>query len=220
MGDLETIASGLVLALEHEVPVVVRSAPAFVGVLSGTLAGELVRAPRAEQVLVLCGSYVPSTTNQLERLQMHRPRTLVEAELAALSSSAESEIERLALAATALFDVGPLAVLATPRVRAELSLRETESIARNLARVVKLVDPPPDVLVAKGGITSAVTLREGVGATEADVVGPVLPGVSLWRVTDAGGEPVDFVVVPGNVGDADLLTDLVALLLGEASTAR
>jgi uncharacterized protein YgbK (DUF1537 family) len=57
-----------------------------------------------------------------------------------------------------------------------------------------------------------VTLRAGLGATAADVIGPVLPGVSHWRASSDAGGDVDFFVVPGNVGDDALLTDLVDLL--------
>jgi uncharacterized protein YgbK (DUF1537 family) len=66
------------------------------------------------------------------------------------------------------------------------------------------------VIVAKGGITSAVTLRDGVGAAEAEVAGPVEPGVSRWSAHWPGGERLDYVVVPGNVGDDELLARLVA----------
>jgi uncharacterized protein YgbK (DUF1537 family) len=66
------------------------------------------------------------------------------------------------------------------------------------------------VIVAKGGITAAVTLRDGVGAAEAEVVGPVEPGVSRWSARWPGGESLDYVVVPGNVGDDELLARLVA----------
>jgi uncharacterized protein YgbK (DUF1537 family) len=165
-------------------------------------------------VLILCGSHVPSTTAQLKRLGLRRPGTLVEADLAALAASSQPELERLAAAASGLLAERGLAVVATPRQRADLSLEQSASVARNLARVVRLVNPAPDVIVAKGGITSAVTLREGVGATEAEVVGPLLPGVSLWRAAVDDDRLVDFVVVPGNVGTPDLLADLVALLNG------
>jgi uncharacterized protein YgbK (DUF1537 family) len=72
-----------------------------------------------------------------------------------------------------------------------------------------LVEPAPDVVIAKGGITSAVTLLVGFGKSEADVLGPVLPGVSRWRAS------FDYLVVPGNVGDERLLVDLVDRALGE-----
>jgi uncharacterized protein YgbK (DUF1537 family) len=63
-------------------------------------------------------------------------------------------------------------------------------------------------VVAKGGITSAVTLRAGFGVDAADVVGPVLPGVSLWHAEAREG-PLEYLVVPGNVGDDDLLVRLL-----------
>ena len=46
------------------------------------------------------------------------------------------------------------------------------------------------------------------------MVGPLLPGVSLWRAAVDDDRTVDFVVVPGNVGTPDLLADLVALMNG------
>ena len=67
-------------------------------------------------------------------------------------------------------------------------------------------------MIAKGGITSAVTLLSGFGSSEADVQGPVLPGVSHWRARRER-EPLDYLVVPGNVGDERLLVDLVDGLL-------
>jgi hypothetical protein len=45
------------------------------------------------------------------------------------------------------------------------------------------------------------------------VAGPVVAGVALWRAESRGRE-VDYLVVPGNVGDDDLLADLVSLLVG------
>jgi uncharacterized protein YgbK (DUF1537 family) len=102
------------------------------------------------------------------------------------------------------------AAVATPRTRSEQtsSLAAGERVAAGLARITNLVDPRPPVIIAKGGITSAVTLRIGLGVDVADVVGPVLPGVSLWHA-EAGGRPLDYLVVPGNVGHDDLLVRLV-----------
>ena len=97
------------------------------------------------------------------------------------------------------------------------SLGAGELIAAGLAQVVAGVRPRPSLLVAKGGITAAVTLREGVGAAEADVVGPVEPGVSLWKARWPDGSELAYLVVPGNVGDDDLLARLVAAVAGSAA---
>jgi hypothetical protein len=52
------------------------------------------------------------------------------------------------------------------------------------------------VVIAKGGVTSAVTLLVGFRESEADVQEPVLPGVSHWRAGDDGGAALDYVRSP------------------------
>ncbi len=96
-------------------------------------------------------------------------------------------------------------MVATERVRdPELAGADAQRrVASSLARVARQVDT--GVVIAKGGITSAVTAREGRGARSARVIGPVLTGVALWKLPD----DTDYLVVPGNVGGAGLLADLV-----------
>jgi uncharacterized protein YgbK (DUF1537 family) len=207
--DLERIAAGLREAEAAGVAVVVRSAPTFVGVLSGALAREPARTPRAQRLLVVCGSYVPQTTRQLAELARAYPDSLVEVDVLAFASAEpDSEVERAAREARTRLDRAGLAVVATPRERPEgtRSLESGERIARNLARVVRALDA--DVVLAKGGITSAVTARVGLGATSAEVRGPLVDGVALWHV---GAVP--YVVFPGNVGDDRTLLDVVEMIL-------
>jgi len=212
--DLETIAAGYSAAVGRGVAVIVRCAPALVGVLAGTTAREPVPLPAApDGVLVVCGSYVPLSTRQLRLLVRRYPEALVEADVIALSGGgAGAEIARLDREASRRLAGGGVAIVATPRERlaTNVSLETGERIAINLARVVPMVERRPSVLVAKGGITSAVTLRDGVGAQQADVLGPVAPGVSRWMARWPDGSPLDYLVVPGNVGDDDLLVRLVA----------
>jgi uncharacterized protein YgbK (DUF1537 family) len=214
--DLALIARGLDGALEEGAHVIVRAAPAFVGIASGTGALRREAPPSAGgRILVVCGSYVPTTTRQLAKLAESRPGSLLEADAGALASQApDAEIARLARATDALLAASGLAVVATPRERppALRTLEAGERVAQNLARVVGELERRPRTVVAKGGITSAVTLRMGLGATAADVVGPVLPGVSLWRARARDGELVDYYVVPGNVGADSLLVELVDVL--------
>jgi uncharacterized protein YgbK (DUF1537 family) len=211
--DLETVAEGWRAVLGDGGEVVVRCAPAFAGVLAGTAATKFAPLPqRDEGLLVVCGSYVEQTTRQLARLLERRPGSLVEADVVALAGADESaEIRRLAREVSGRLERHALAVLATPRQRPPetTSLAAGERIASGLARVLAELEVQPGIVVAKGGITSAITLREGVGADEAEVVGPVLPGVSRWSARWRDGAPVDYLVVPGNVGDEDLLDRLV-----------
>lgn len=218
VADLAAIAAGYeAAAVTAGAAVVVRCAPAFAGVLAGTTASVPAPIPEAgDGVLLVCGSYVPQTTRQLGRLVARWPQSLVEADVLALAGDAAGdEIARLAGEVSIRLRRDPVTVLATPRERPEgtTSLEAGERIAVNLARVIAALDRRPSVLVVKGGITSAVTLHRGVGADEADVVGPVVPGVSRWAARWPDGSPLDYLVVPGNVGDDGLLDELMRAIV-------
>jgi uncharacterized protein YgbK (DUF1537 family) len=221
LDDLEIVAEGYRAATADRALVIVRCAPTFAGVLAGTTAPGLFPPPSARDgVLVVCGSYVQQSTRQLSRLLLARPGSLVEADVVALAGDEPSaEIAVLAKEVSRRLAADRLAVLATPRERSAgtTSLDAGERIAAGLARVVAAVGPLPSVLVTKGGITAAVTLRDGVGAAEADVVGPVEPGVSLWSARWPDGNALDYLVVPGNVGDDELLARLVDAVTGSAA---
>lgn len=216
--DLHIIAEGLRRAQRAGAQVAVRCAPTFAGVLAGTRSEHFAPFPAAPAgALVVCGSYVPTTTRQLAALVDAHPGTLVEADVLALASeepaTVDAETGRLAGEVAALLAERRLAVLTTPRERPEgtRTLHSGERIAVNLARAVREVRPVPSVVIAKGGITSAVTARVGLGCRVAQTVGPVVAGVALWHAEqpEATGEPIPYLVVPGNVGDDRLLADLV-----------
>ena len=107
-----------------------------------------------------------------------------------------------------------LAVVVTERERDPglIDPASQRRIAAALAEVAHRVDA--SVVVAKGGITSAVTARDGLGARSARVIGPIVPGVVLWRLPDG----TDYLVVPGNVGGPDLLVDVLAAILQSPRT--
>jgi uncharacterized protein YgbK (DUF1537 family) len=231
--DLQLIAEGLLMADRAGAPIAVRCAPAFVGVLAGNTASELVAMPGGRTLLV-CGSWVPSSSEQLRHLTRTHGLTVIEASATDLADRSAAAVTALArLVDEALVSRG-VAVLATERTRpAELrDLAAGERIASSLADVVGALKVRPDVIVAKGGVTSAVVLKRGLGARSAGVVGPVQPGVSLWSADGADG-PVPYVVVPGNVGGPSLLSDLLdsaggpgdrrgqaRLLLGKGDSCR
>ncbi len=218
LADLELVAAGLRNAEAEGVDVVVRCAPAFAGVIAGTLATENIMTPRAPNgLLVVCGSYVPTTSLQLSALTRAHPSSFVEVDVIALASASPGqEIERVARAAGERLRVGRLAVISTPRERPEelRSLKAGERIAINLARVLRALRPLPEVVLAKGGITSALTARVGLDARIAYVLGPLIDGVAMWSVPRLDGTSTSLVVFPGNVGDEGTLVDLCDRILG------
>lgn len=224
VGDLQIIADGLRRAESTGAEVVVRCAPTFAGVLPGTIADQMLPAPRADArgLLVVCGSYVSGTTRQLAHLFRTLSIEPIEVDVLALAAGgepAELETARAADAARHHLAASSMAVVSTPRTRPESTrnLAAGERIARGLAAVLARLDPPPSVLIAKGGITSQVVLEHGLGIHDAIVAGPVVPGVAEWRVTKAGHR-VAYLVFPGNVGGEDHLTALVQTII-QASRA-
>ena len=206
--DLELIAAGIKLAP----PSCVRCAPALVGALAGNTARAFASPPPTTPgTLVVCGSWVSLAARQLSELEQARPGASVRIDPGALLTGAStSEIERAAAACRTRIADGGIAVLSTPRER-DLGLdgAQRELLAHRLALVVRAVVGSVGAVVAKGGITSAITARVGLATTRAAVAGPIAPGVALWLPSDGPHAGRPFAVVPGNVGDDRLLVEVV-----------
>jgi uncharacterized protein YgbK (DUF1537 family) len=130
---------------------------------------------------------------------------------AALADSRRAGEEAARLASAALDSTG-LAVIMSERARSREhnTLDHGRAVMSALTTAVRQLSPTLDVVIAKGGITSADVARVGLGARSARVLGQVLAGVSVWQLTAADGHEVLYVVVPGNVGGAETLTDVLA----------
>ncbi|HYY12635.1 MAG TPA: nucleotide-binding domain containing protein [Kineosporiaceae bacterium] len=122
--------------------------------------------------------------------------------------------QQVADAARTAFAGKPVVILATERERSSehSTLAHGERVMSALTTAVASLLPEASVVVAKGGITSAEVARTGIGASSSLVVGQVLPGVSVWRMSARDGRDVLYVVVPGNVGGAATLTRVLDAL--------
>jgi uncharacterized protein YgbK (DUF1537 family) len=217
IGDLETIAAGLRVAWLEAPQIVVRCAPTFASVLSGAGAKELAAMPSVDRgLLVVVGSHVPMTTAQLAALNAAHPEALIELDAGALAGDqATSAIDAAVEQAQAQLSRTRLAVVATTRAVAPEALGPEAGmrVACALAAVVARLRDASDVLLSKGGITSAVNVRDGLGAETAQIVGPLTAGVSLWLAHEPTGTDRPVIVFPGNVGETDTLAELVDHLL-------
>jgi uncharacterized protein YgbK (DUF1537 family) len=205
--DVEAVAAGLQRATAAGVESVVRCGPAVAGALGGVTAMRAASLPVAQQLLLVCGSYVSQSVRQLERVTARFPASLVAVDPQRLGRGADGT--QIAAQLEERLDASRLAVLAVwgPPPSGSSDLAAGRRIAEGLASVVAAVQRRDALVVLKGGVTSAVVLRHGLGATEADIVGPVLPGVALWTIIDPVTRPV--LVVPGNVGGDGLLVQIV-----------
>jgi uncharacterized protein YgbK (DUF1537 family) len=211
--DVAAVASGIRLAIVRGADVILRCGPAVAGELSGTTTSAFTDSPQADQILIVCGSFVPQSTRQLEALAQRYPGAIVEVPAQVLASEERAEPEAAAQELMRRLHSDGLAVLTTPRDRPEdlVDLASGLRIAHGLARIIHRVETSKLVTVLKGGVTSAVVLRHGLGAVEADIEGPVLTGVALWTTFDSDGHSREVLVVPGNVGDDDILIRLIEL---------
>jgi uncharacterized protein YgbK (DUF1537 family) len=198
---------------------VVRCAPTFASILSGAGATEPAPLPRVGRgLLVVVGSHVAMSSTQLAALATQHPGALVEVDpVGLLSANAAEAVAGAAESARVLLEAGRLAIVATSRAVAPEALGPDGgmAVARGLASIVGRLGDAYDVLLSKGGVTSAVNVRDGLGAERARIVGPVAPGVSLWLACDADGRRRPVIVFPGNVGDDRTLADLVDRVLGD-----
>jgi uncharacterized protein YgbK (DUF1537 family) len=208
-GDLATIDEGVRLTWQENGQVIVRCAPPLAALLTGTAATGFCPPPAARRLLVVVGSYVQASTLQLAELSRRYPGPVALADLDALGRDPAGEQHRLAGLLEQAWIQGPVAIMATPRVRTDVGQESGLEIARGLAGVVAALPARPDAVIVRGGVTSAVMARFGLGAAQARVAGPVMPGVVLWRLDDAAGR-IPLLIAAGNIGQPGDLAALVA----------
>src|SRR3954453_1416129 len=213
-GDISAIARAVDAAAGRRV--VVRCAAPLAAELAGVASGGLLPTPlieRAERVLLVCGSHTFGATAQLAPVAEAWGTPVVVDTATALDAPTAAGLEA-ADAARRAFAGKPVTVLTTERERSSEhgTLLHGERVMAALTVAVASLLPAVGVVVAKGGITSAEVARTGIGASSALVLGQVLPGVSVWRMSARDGRDLLYVVVPGNVGGPDTLTRVLDAL--------
>lgn len=215
-GGIRAIARAVDAATAGGRRVVVRCAAPLAAALAGVTSNGLLPAPlvdRPPRVLLVCGSHTLGASAQLAPIAAAWGDPAVVDTATALESSSAAGLEA-AEAARLAFAGKPVTILTTERVRSSdhNTLAHGERVMAALTTAVASLLPEVDVVVAKGGITSAEVARTGIGATSARVLGQVLPGVSVWSMSARDGREVVYVVVPGNVGGPDTLTRVLDAL--------
>ena len=214
--DIGAIARAIDDATSAGVKVVVRCAAPLAAELAGVASRGLLATPLVpdvEPVLLVCGSHTAGASAQLEPLVESWGEPALIDTGAALR---EPEAAGLATARTARAHLAsrPLAIVTSERSRSAShnTLAHGERVMTALTTAVRSLLPEVAVVVSKGGITSAEVARTGIGASSAVVLGQVLPGVSVWRLTSHDDRELLYIVVPGNVGAPDTLVRVLDAL--------
>lgn len=211
--DIEGIAKASLIARERGVSIVVRCAAPLAAVIAGVASKGLLQAPIRNgrfKTLLVTGSHTEGATAQLAKVAaMKGEPEVVSTSLAFTNPTLE--VERIAKLAKERLLLGDFASITTERERLveNNTLAHGEIVMTALVEIVKALAPYVDVVISKGGITSAEVARTGLGATSAWVLGQILPGISVWQMVIGDGRKIIYVVVPGNVGDEGTLIDVL-----------
>ncbi|MCR2762832.1 hypothetical protein NQ152_04850 [Microbacterium sp. zg.B48] len=166
------------------------------------------RSPRA--TLLVCGSHTAAAGEQLHAVEERWGRSLVLTTSHALADPSAAGTA-LAEAAKAVLAESPLVIISSERTRSEDhgTLQHGQRVMEALTACVARLVADVDLVVSKGGITSAEVARAGIGATQALVQGQIRPGVSVWQLEDSTGRSLEYVVVPGNVGSRGTIAEIL-----------
>jgi uncharacterized protein YgbK (DUF1537 family) len=220
--DLEVFVAGLLDAESHGKRFLYRTAASFVQVRSGLSPRPLLTAadldlPDSGAGLIIVGSHVPRTTEQMNALLAHPQISQTEVRVDALLHEAHrtNEINRAAELSDKALARGRDMVIYTGRQlvsgkTAESSLSIGQKISKGLIAILNKITVKPRYILAKGGITSSDVATEGLQVKRAIVIGQILPGVPVWSLGEESRWPgMAYIVFPGNVGVSKALVEVV-----------
>ena len=228
--DMEVFVKGLVMARDRGRRFIYRTGAAFVSARLGIVQIPPLTAKdldmdlssTAPGGLTIAGSYVPKTTAQLESLVEGRGNKLntITIDVEPLLASPEKAKEVIEAAATKAGDLilaGKDVLLMTSRKLItghdeKSSLEIGSAVATALVDFLRLLEPRPRYIIAKGGITSSDAAGKALRMRRAEIAGQAASGVPLWRCHESTSKfaGIPYVVFPGNVGEKETLRDLVA----------
>lgn len=225
--DMDVVAQATLHArAAHGTRLLHRTAASFV---SARLGVSPIPAPTAADLaldarvggLVLAGSHVPRTTQQLVALVINSASKLTHVALDVPALLAAPEGRDAAIAAAVAQTDAELArgqdvlVMTSRKLVASATPAESmdigASVAGALVEFMRRLSVRPRYVIAKGGITASDVATKVLRMRRAMVVGQASSGVPLWRCDDedARWPGMPFVVFPGNVGSTESLFYLV-----------
>ncbi|MBQ3336212.1 MAG: hydroxyacid dehydrogenase [Selenomonadaceae bacterium] len=197
-----------------------RTAAAFPKVIGGVedknflTRSELVDANNPNGGLIIVGSHVRKTTDQLAALKKIPSVAFIEFDVSDLGA-----VDEIIRRAEENISRGRTTTIYTSRCvldlgDAEKNLAASVKISDALTSIVKRLNVRPKFLIAKGGITSADVGTKGLGVKKALVLGQVAAGVPVWKIGAESKFPgMSYIIFPGNVGNVDTLRKIVETLV-------
>ena len=229
--DVKIFTIALVKAINSGKNFLFRSAAALPKVIGGVsnkpllTREELVGEETGNGGLIIIGSHVKKTTEQLEELKKLTDIEFIElnSHLVLHSELFQKECDRVIETTEALIGSGKTVAVYTSRERLDLGegkreeeLKLSVSISDAVTSIVTKLKVRPNFLIAKGGITSSDVGTKGLKVKRATVAGQIRPGIPVWRTGDESKYPgMAYVIFPGNVGTKTDLKEVAEILSGK-----
>ena len=224
--DVKVFAIAMIRAMKAGKTFMFRTAAAWTKVIGGVpdkpLLGkeELVVPGNTNGGLIIIGSHVKKTTDQLNKLKELKQVKFIEFNhmLVLEPEKLEAELQRIVAEVEAAITQGQTVAVYTGRKRfdagsEEESLRVSVKISEAITSIVSRLSVQPAFLIAKGGITSSDVGTKGLAVKRALVLGQVAPGIPVWKTGEESKFPgMAYIIFPGNVGAVETLRDIVAKL--------
>lgn len=228
--DVKVFVTALIEAIQAGQQLMFRSAAALTKVLGGIgdqallTRDALIQEESPHGGLIMIGSHVKKTTEQLKALQQNKKMAFIEfnTHLVLEPDAFREEINRVIQQTEALLAAGQSVAVYTRRERLDLGddrqeeeLKLSVQISDAVTSIVQRLTIRPKYLIAKGGITSSDIGTRGLSAKRATVAGQIKPGIPVWQTGEESKFPfMSYVIFPGNVGAKDTLKEAVDILEG------
>ncbi|MGG2090764.1 four-carbon acid sugar kinase family protein [Priestia aryabhattai] len=226
--DVKIFTIALVQAMNQGKNFLFRSAAALPKVIGGVTdkalltREELVGQETGNGGLIIIGSHVKKTTEQLEELKKLNEIEFIEfnSHLVLHPDQFQKECERVIEMTESLIRSGRTVAVYTSRERLDLGENKKEeelklsvAISDAVTSIVTRLQVRPNFLIAKGGITSSDVGTKGLKVKRATVAGQIRPGIPVWKLGNESKYPdMSYVIFPGNVGTKSDLKEVTQTL--------
>lgn len=226
--DVKIVTVALVRAMKLGKNFMFRTAAAFTKVIGGVsdkdllTRAELIQEESNHGGLIIVGSHVKKTTEQLEELKKCNFIKFIEfnCHLVLEPEKFTAEVDRVIETCERLISSGETVAVYTKRERLDLGegkqeeeLKLSVKISDAVTSIVQRLQVRPNYVVAKGGITSSDIGTKGLQVQKATVAGQIKPGIPVWITGNESKFPkIAYIIFPGNVGTKTTLREVVETL--------
>lgn len=218
--DLRFFALAL---LKSNIQPILRTAASFVAAIGGIkdkalLKGTEVVTPGENGGLIVVGSYVPATSQQLNHLLTNKPhleRLEIDVRQILQLEQSDRPWQAFVHQINKTIQAGKTIVVYTSRSLVSANTtKENQHIGSQLSHfvvnIIANLTVRPTYILTKGGITSSDVATMGLGVTRAMVQGQIIKGVPVWKLgTETKFPGIAQIIFPGNVGTENSLTEVV-----------